>query len=273
MTEVAVQNGTGQAAKLEELAEELNRQFVACGLALNSALDHALEVGRLLDEVKETLPHTEYTPWVVANFDGSDRTARDYRRLWVNREKVEAKRQSSAVLSIADALHFLKQLEPQRAPDPALGVPKPPPGAYPDPAVLRGWEEDQATLAAERSQKREALQRANVPDRALAQAKKGDPSQPASAKVVSVEEWDKVYASAVRWRTEEAGQKMVLLLNYLEPYIAHEQDGYRPEEAGAALLRINPQDRALTVLRGSIAWLQRVLEEAEPERARIQGGE
>ena len=151
---------------LDKLAERINEQHRACGLALNSALDHALEVGRLLDEVKTALPHKEYGPWVEANFAGSVRTARAYRRLWVNREEIEAKRQSSATLSIAGALNALKVLEPPRAPDPALGVPKPPEGVYPDPAVQKGLEEEREFYAALERLNREGLAELRAAERA-----------------------------------------------------------------------------------------------------------
>jgi hypothetical protein len=225
MMEVAVHNGRAageqdKAARLEAIAAEMNRELVACGLALNNALDHALEVGRLLDEVKTILPHKEYTPWVVANFAGSDRTARAYRRLWVGRDKIEAKRQRAAVLSIADALHFLKQLEPPRTGDPALGVPKPPPGAYPDPDVMRAWEEEQAAQA----------------------------------------EYKQAEAAALaELRAAERLTELCDVIKVLDQLVPK----YPPGEAGAALAAWTGEGRALTVLHDSIAWLQRVLEEAD----------
>jgi hypothetical protein len=54
MAEVAVQNGRGQAAKLEALAERINEEHRACETAANAALRHALEAGKLLEEAKPT---------------------------------------------------------------------------------------------------------------------------------------------------------------------------------------------------------------------------
>jgi len=45
---------------------------------LNSGLQHALEAGRLLLEAKNQVDHGRWLPWLEANFDGSQRTARAY---------------------------------------------------------------------------------------------------------------------------------------------------------------------------------------------------
>jgi hypothetical protein len=47
--------------------------------------------------------------------------------------------------------------------------------------------------------------------------------------------------------------------------------GYRAEEAGETLAQVTGEGRALEVLREGVAWLQRVLEEAEREQGRMQG--
>jgi hypothetical protein len=51
--------------------------------------------------------HGEFGPWLKENFAGSDRTARAYMRFHAHREELQAKRQSSAVLSIDGALKAL----------------------------------------------------------------------------------------------------------------------------------------------------------------------
>jgi len=116
-----------------------------------------------------------------------------------------------------------------------------------------------------RQQEQERAQRISyVEDVVRTQAKKGDPNPPPDMEVeVPAKVWEREYAKEVKSRTDGAGQVMTELLLYLAQATVPEEKGFRPEEAGAALLEIKPQDRALTVLRDSIAWLQRVLDEAE----------
>lgn len=120
-----------------------------------------------------------------------------------------------------------------------------------------------------RQQEQERAQRISyVEDVVRTQAKKGDPNPPPDMEVeVPTEEWRKLYEKEVRWRRLRARDVMgEVLIGHLEEAIVPEREGFRPEEAGAALLFIKPQDRVLTILRDSITWLQRTLEEAEREQ-------
>jgi Protein of unknown function (DUF3102) len=93
--------------KLETLAARINEEHHACETALNAALTHAMSAGELLAEAKGQLPHGAFGPWLTENFAGSDRTARAYMRVYSHREELEAKRQSSATLSLDGALRAL----------------------------------------------------------------------------------------------------------------------------------------------------------------------
>lgn len=55
------------------------------GLARTS-LERAQRIGRLLMEVRESLGHGEWLPWIEANLPFTDRTARNYIRLHVKRD-------------------------------------------------------------------------------------------------------------------------------------------------------------------------------------------
>jgi Protein of unknown function (DUF3102) len=105
-----------EKSKLTELAERINAEHRACETAVNSALTHAMNAGELLSEAKASLPHGEFGPWLKENFAGSDRTARAYMRVYAHREELEAKRQSSATLSLDGALRALSA--PKDAPRP-----------------------------------------------------------------------------------------------------------------------------------------------------------
>jgi hypothetical protein len=92
---------------LEALAERINAEHRACEVAVNSALAHAMTAGEMLSAAKIQLPHGAFGPWLAENFAGSDRTARAYMRVSSRREELEAKRQSSATMSLDGALKAL----------------------------------------------------------------------------------------------------------------------------------------------------------------------
>jgi hypothetical protein len=102
---------------LGKLAERINEEHRACETAVGAALTHAMSAGELLAEAKEQLPHGAFGPWLAENFAGSDRTARAYMRVYSRREELEAKRQSSATLSLDGALRALSAPKAE-SPDP-----------------------------------------------------------------------------------------------------------------------------------------------------------
>jgi hypothetical protein len=100
---------------LGKLAERINEEHRACETAANTALSHAMSAGELMTEAKEQLSHGAFGPWLAENFAGSGRTARAYMRVYFRREELEAKRQSSATLSLDGALRALST--PKDAPE------------------------------------------------------------------------------------------------------------------------------------------------------------
>jgi hypothetical protein len=101
---------------LGALAERINKEHRQVEAAVTAALDHALKAGELLVQAKEGVPHGSWGAWLAENFDGSDRTARAYMRVYAHREELEANRQSSATLSLDGALKALSA--PKDAPRP-----------------------------------------------------------------------------------------------------------------------------------------------------------
>src|SRR5215204_2584502 len=96
MTEVAVQNGTGQAANLEELAERINEKHRAHDATVKSALrqmstalDHALAAGDLLIEARKLSPYKTWKPWLRATCEVSVRRAEEYMYIAERRDKIE----------------------------------------------------------------------------------------------------------------------------------------------------------------------------------------
>src|SRR5215208_4111766 len=103
--------------KLDTLAARINEEHCACETAANAVPTHAMSAGELLMEAKGQLPHGAFGSWLKENFAGSDRTARAYMRVYSHREELEAKRQSSATLSLDGVLKALSASKAE-SPDP-----------------------------------------------------------------------------------------------------------------------------------------------------------
>ena len=85
--------------RINELHNELT------GL-LNSSLDKAIEIGLLLTEKKAELKHGQFGKWIEENLVFSDRTARNYIKLFENKDKL---------LTAGSITEAYKMLEPVKA--------------------------------------------------------------------------------------------------------------------------------------------------------------
>lgn len=56
---------------------------------LRQTLEKAIRIGQLLSEQKQTLKHGEFTPWIEANIPFTDRTARNYMRIYRERDRLK----------------------------------------------------------------------------------------------------------------------------------------------------------------------------------------
>jgi len=81
-----------------------------------TAVGKAIEIGALLTTVKEELPHGEWLPWLAANVPFAERTARNYLRVYQNREKVN--RHGIADLTGAIKLLTAPKAEPSPTSEP-----------------------------------------------------------------------------------------------------------------------------------------------------------
>ena len=61
---------------------------------LKISLEKAIKIGELLTEQKESLKHGQFTPWIKDNLPFTDRTARNYMRLYHARDKLKTERVS-----------------------------------------------------------------------------------------------------------------------------------------------------------------------------------
>lgn len=88
-------------ADLATRANQLHEMALDAG---KQTLEYAFECGRVLAEVKDSLGHGEWVPWVKENFRGSTRTAQRYLRLAANATTVshlEAETLSEALAALA----------------------------------------------------------------------------------------------------------------------------------------------------------------------------
>jgi hypothetical protein len=90
---------------LSELAQAIDREHQAAHAAARTALQHALECGRLLLQAKAALPHGQWLPWLEANTSVTARQSQKYMRLAT--AVLEGKYEATSHLSIEGALEAL----------------------------------------------------------------------------------------------------------------------------------------------------------------------
>lgn len=95
------------SVQLAELATRINACHDTVVCATKASFENALDAGRLLKQVKATLPHGEYEPWLAAHFKGSVRSAQIYKQLAEGWPALAAKSADPALLTIESALRLL----------------------------------------------------------------------------------------------------------------------------------------------------------------------
>jgi len=98
----------------EDLAALIRREHEAASTAARSALEHALEAGRLLARAREGIEHGGWETFVRDRCGIAPRTARLYLRLDANRERL-ANRQRVAGLTVREAARVLAEPRPSAA--------------------------------------------------------------------------------------------------------------------------------------------------------------
>jgi hypothetical protein len=57
--------------------------------AIRTTMPKAIRIGELLTQEKQRLGHGEWLPWITANLPFTDRTARNYIRLYENKDRLK----------------------------------------------------------------------------------------------------------------------------------------------------------------------------------------
>lgn len=109
------------------LAEMANQSAKNAEDSCRSAVQHAINAGRYLTEVKSRLSHGEWLPWLAENFQFSRRTAHKFMEL-ANGNSCSHLESTS---SVAEALRIVKEGKRQEAePEPEPEVEVEPPGWF-----------------------------------------------------------------------------------------------------------------------------------------------
>ena len=82
--------------------------------SLRNALVYAWKAGGILSQVRSSLPHGEWTPWLSANFQGTPQTARGYMRISDRWDEIESALDANPNLSLRRGLKILSS--PNTAP-------------------------------------------------------------------------------------------------------------------------------------------------------------
>lgn len=109
MSEIA-QSIIEEGKRLDALKTRINEEHRQCEEAVGEALKHAINAGEGLAQMKERVPHGTWGRWLRENFEGSERTAQAYVRLYRRRDEI---RNGAADLSIRGALSSLSTPKPK----------------------------------------------------------------------------------------------------------------------------------------------------------------
>jgi len=80
---------------------------------LRQSLEKAIRIGELLVEQKKSLKHGEFTPWIEGNLPFTDRTARNYMRLFNERDSIK----TETVSDLTSAYRLLAEPKPLEWPE------------------------------------------------------------------------------------------------------------------------------------------------------------
>ena len=106
--EAITTTATSSGLSTETLTAAIRQEHAAASRAAQSALQHALEAGRLLAEAKATIPHGSWEAYVRDECGIAPRTASLYQRLHRHRDRLPI-RQHVAELSLRQAARLLEQ--------------------------------------------------------------------------------------------------------------------------------------------------------------------
>jgi len=104
----------GKTTTLSSLADRINAAQNHVTTSLKAALKYAVEAGQALNEARDLVPHGEWSKWLSANCEVSDRSARNYMRLARELPKLKPEeRQRVAELPLREAMKMIAAAKPE----------------------------------------------------------------------------------------------------------------------------------------------------------------
>lgn len=101
---VAKRESTNIDTQLNRIASQLREEVVEAERQYQSAVQHAIRAGELLNEARDLVPHGSWSTWLAANFDGTAGVANTYMRLAKHRAEIaHAQTITAAVAFLAPA--------------------------------------------------------------------------------------------------------------------------------------------------------------------------
>lgn len=94
-------------------ASEINRLHAKIFAALRTSIQDAIRIGELLSEERRRAGHGNWLPWIKANLEFSECTARNYIRVYENRDRLK----SANVADLTDAYCLLADRNNALVPD------------------------------------------------------------------------------------------------------------------------------------------------------------
>ena len=256
----------GEVERREDLAASIKAEHRAAQAAIaatlqhaGAAMDHAMSAGDLLIRAKALYgKHGQWEDWVRKNVDGlSLRRAQEYMYMAEHRDELEeAKARGSAFSSVQGALGYLRRA--QHVP----GWANQPPGVPPVPGTAPLTPAQENVRSAKEREQRRILERAEY---AIRSGNFDPPPEIEGGK------WQHVLYQATQLREQNVPHVIDALGHNLHILLRHAD----PEAVGRHLGELtNDYDEAehreglIEELREGLAWLTRVIEEAEAARGR-----
>jgi hypothetical protein len=100
------------ALSISELTGRIQDEYEASRQSAHDAVQHAINVGLLLNQSRGVIKHGQWESWVDDNFEFTTRTAQNYMRLAGNAGLIEeAKAKRVSLLTVRDALQVVAEHE------------------------------------------------------------------------------------------------------------------------------------------------------------------
>jgi uncharacterized protein (UPF0335 family) len=96
---------------IEGYKAQINKKHRELSSALRKTLDIAIDIGSILKKVKRDLDHGEFLPWIQVNCAFSERTARNYMRVYEYRLDLQKADKTARIADLTAAYKHIDRIE------------------------------------------------------------------------------------------------------------------------------------------------------------------